>query len=241
MGKFDNWLCRCSGLGNIVTKSGKLTQGAMTYLDEVFIEEVYGISRDAYGKALDKGVACEEDGFKMLNDVFYRGRFVAKVKEPKENEYIKGTPDTIIDGCVTDIKNALDLFTFGKATMTHLYEWQVKGYMFLYNLPKGRLFYCLNNMPEYMVLEEQRKMFYTQKKWATLESPEYLAACDALAQAHNYDHIPLEQKFKFWDIERSQENDNAIIASVISARQYLNAKYDEHEAQILKNKQLLIN
>lgn len=239
MGKFDNWLCRCSALGKVVSKSGKLTQTTMTFLDEVFISEIYGTKKEAYGKALDKGIACEEDGFKMLNDVFYRGRFVAKVKEPKENEFIKGTPDTIIDGCVTDIKNALDLFTFGKAEMSWDYEWQVKGYMFLYNLQKGRLFYCLNNMPEHMVLEEQRKMFYTQKKWATFEAPEYLNACDELASAHNYDNMPLEHKFKFWDLERSVNDDNSIIASVINARHYLNEKHQQHEQMIINNFNLL--
>lgn len=239
MEKFDNWLCRCSAVGNIVTKSGKLTQGAMTYLDEVFIEAVDGVRKEAYGKALDKGIACEEDGFKVLNDVFYRGRFVAKVKEPKENEYVKGTPDTIMDGCVTDIKNALDLFTFGKAELSHIYEWQVKAYMFLYDLQRGRLFYCLNNMPEYMVLEEQRKMFYTQKKWATFEAPEYLDACDELAQAHNYDHKPIYERFKFWELERSTEDDNAIITAVTSARTYLNDKYEQHLEMIEKNKKLL--
>lgn len=239
MGHFDNWLCRCSALGKIVSKSGKLTQTNMTFLDEVFISEIYGTKKEAYGKALDKGVACEEDGFGMLNQVFYKGRFVAKIKEPKQNEYVKGTPDCIVDGCVTDIKNALDLFTFGKADMTHDYEWQVKGYMLLYDLQKGRLFYCLNNMPEHMVMDEQRKMFYTQKKWATMESVDYLMACEELAQAHNYDHMTLAHKFKFWDLERSVNDDVIIHNSVTTAREYLNKKYEDHLKTINKNENLL--
>lgn len=239
MGKFDNWVCRCSALGNIISKRGKLTQTNMTYLDEVFISEIYGTRREAYGKALEKGIACEEDGFKMLNDVFYKGRFVAKVKEPKMGEYLKGTPDTIIDECVTDIKNALDLFTFAKAQMTWLYEWQVKGYMMLYDLPRGRLFYCLNNMPDYMVAEEQRKMFYFKRKWATMEDEGYLAACEELEKAHNYDKMPIYERFKFWDLERDQDEDIRIENAVEGARQYLNEKYDKHQAMIIRNQKLI--
>jgi hypothetical protein len=239
MGHFDNWLCRCSGLGKIISKSGKLTQTTMTYLDDVFVAEIYGTRKEIYGKALDKGIACEDDGFKMLGDIFYKGRFIAKVKEPKQNAWIKGTPDTIVDGCVTDIKNALDLFTFGKAHMSWDYEWQVKGYMFLYELQKGRLFYCLNNMPPYMVLEEQRKMFYTQKKWATFDAPEYLAACEELEKAHNYDNIPLAHRFKFWDLTWHDVSRDLIIESVEIARDYLNKKYELHRYMIEKNEGII--
>ena len=81
---FDNWLCRCSALGNVVTASGKLTDGAKTFLLDTFIGEVQGVRKEAYGKALDKGIACEDDGLKMVNDIFYHDRFVAKIKEPKK-------------------------------------------------------------------------------------------------------------------------------------------------------------
>jgi len=205
---FDNYLFRCSALGNVVTANGKITQGAETYLKELFIGAMYGVRREAYGKALEKGVATEQDGLKMLNQTLYPDRFVAKISEGTKNDFIIGTPDAIMDEYVYDIKNALDLFTFGKCELTHTYEWQIKSYCWLYGKEKGRVYYCLNNMPDYMVAEEQKKMFYTQRKWATMESPEYLEACEELAKAHNYDNMPLHHKFKIFDVEFAKGVDN---------------------------------
>ena len=174
---FNNWKCRCSALGNVVTASGNLTDSAKTYLLETFIGETENVTKDIYGKALEKGIACEEDGFKMLNKALYPGKFLRSVKmeieqgtrkEPS-NKFIKGTADTIQRGIIYDIKNAFDRFTFGKAKMTHLYEWQLRGYMMLYKKKQSRLFYCLNNMPEYMIAEEQKKMFYIKRKWVSME------------------------------------------------------------------------
>jgi len=233
---WNTFLFRASGNGHIVSKSGKVTDGIMTHLSDVFVAETEGVRKEAYGKALEKGILCEEDGFAMLNYVFYPNTFVAKEKEPKQNEWCKGTADTVPDDYVNDIKNAYDLYSFGKAQLSWLYEWQLRTYMMLYDKPKARLFYCLNNMPEYMVLEEQRKMFYTQKKWATMESPEYLKACDELARAHNYDHKPIEEKFKFWEIERDEQKENQLIEAVKSCREILTVMQIERNAQIEKNR-----
>lgn len=232
---FDNFKFRCSALGNIVTASGKLTDGAKTHLLEVFIGEMYGVRKEIYGKALDKGIACEQDGFKMLNDTLYPERFIEKIKEPSENEYIKGTADCIPDDIVHDIKNAWDRFTFGKADLTHIYEWQLKGYMFLYDKPKARLFYCLNNMPDHLLANEERKMFYFKQEWATMDSPEYLKACEELRASHNYDSMPIQDKFKVWDIERSADDDEKIIKCVLQARAYLNELLEEYNERIENN------
>ena len=74
MGRFDNYKFRASALGKIVSKSGNFTEGNKTYIEEVFIGEMYGVKKEAYGRALDKGVLCEEDGITMLNNTIYKGQ-----------------------------------------------------------------------------------------------------------------------------------------------------------------------
>lgn len=236
---FESYHFRCSALGNIVTKSGKLTDGAQTYLKEVFIGELYGVRKEAYGKALEKGVACEQDGLKMLNEALYPGRYVKKITEPTQNEYIKGTPDAIVDEIVYDVKNALDRFTFGKAELSWLYEMQVKGYLMLYGKKHGRIFYCLNNMPDHMVAEEERKMFYTLRKWTTMEAPEYLKACEELRAAHNYDAMPLHARFKVFDVEYTKEDEVRIVSCVEQARRYLKLLWEEHKSMLTSNLALM--
>lgn len=237
---FDKHLFRCSALGNIVTKSGKITEGAQTHLKEVFIGELYGVKKEAYGKALEKGVATEQDGLKMLNDTLYPGRFVAKVQNGFENDFIKGTPDAIMDGIVYDIKNAYDRFTFGKAELSHLYEWQIKGYCYLTGHTSGRIFYCLNNMPDHMISEEERSMFYKLRKWVTMDDPDYLKACDELRAAHSYDMIPIAERFKLFPVEFTTEDKERIEAAVAQARKHLNGLWKEHQEEITGNLELMV-
>lgn len=238
MENFNTWVCRASAMGKIISKSGKMTEGIMTYLTETFIGEIYGVQKEAYGKALEKGIACEEDGFNMVN-LLYPGKFISKIKEPTQNKFAKGTADTIVDGIVYDIKNAFTLFTFGKADLTWDYEWQLKTYMYLYDLKKARLFYCLNDMPDYMIAEEQRKMFYTQRKWVSIEDPDYIKACEELEAANKYGHIPVEERFKIWDIERNEEDDKKIEKAVIEARMIMNGMLHDHRNRIEFNQSLI--
>lgn len=236
---FDNYKFRCSQLGKIVTKSGKLTDGARTYLTECFIEAIYGVRKEAYGKALEKGIACEQDGLKLLNDTLYPGRFVKKITEATENDFIKGTPDAVMDNVVYDIKNAYDRFTFGKADLTHDYQWQLKGYLWLYGLDQGRVFYCLNNMPDHMISEEERSMFYKQRKWISFDDPEYLEACNQLREAHNYDAMPPAFRFKIFDVTLTEEDEAMITECVGWARKTLNKMYREHQDRLKYNVDLM--
>lgn len=237
--KFSNYLFRCSALGNIISKSGKLTDGVKTYLQECFIGEIYNVRKEAYGKALEKGVLCEEDGISMLQNI-YPGQLLLKNKEEKKNDYIKGSCDVFKNGIVHDIKNAYTLFTFGKAELSWLYEWQVKGYAMLWNTKKGMLFYCLNDMPEQMLIEEERLLFY-KNKWAftTMEDENYLKACEELRNAHKYGSMNLWERFKTWEVTLSDEDIEVIKNAVVVARKYLNELWEEHQAMIAKNKSLL--
>lgn len=252
---FDNWKCRCSALGKIMPteasetpkkdgsprkNAGKMSKETITYLQEVFIGEIHGVQKEAYGRQLDKGVACEDDSFKMINELFYPGRFIAKIKEPTENEYIKGTADCITpDEIIWDAKNAWDRFTFGKAEFHHNYLWQGKGYMYLYKKEYFRLIYTLINLPEHMVMDEERKMFYTQRKWTSFNDTDYLKACEELRAAHNYDNLPVEEKFKVWELQHSKEDDERIKTAVIAARTYLNQLLEEHKDAVESNKKLI--
>ncbi len=239
MKNFNEYKFRCSALGNIVTKSGKLTDGAKTFLMDCFIESLYGVRKEAYGKAIDKGIACEQDGFDMLGKSLYPERFVKKITEPKENDFIRGTPDCIVDDKVWDIKNAFDRFTFGKAELSHLYEWQIRGYCMLYGKEDGAIFYCLNNMPDHMIAEEERNMFYRQRKWISIDSPDYLLACDELRAAHTYDSIPLAERFKIFEVVFTVEDAQRIQSAVVMGREYMNELMAEHMARVGYNQQLI--
>lgn len=236
MARFDNYEFRCSALGKIISKSGKLTDGIKTYLQDVFIGEIYGVRKEAFGKALDKGVFCEEDGITMLGNTLLKGQLVIKNKERKRNGFIHGECDVFKDGIVFDIKNALTLFTFGKAELSWDYDWQLVGYSWLWEANRAILYYCLNNMPEALLQEEKMSLFYKNRwKFSTLESEDFLKACDELEAAHNYDNMPIHEKFKFWEVDISEKKIETLKTAVIEARKYLNQLWDEHCEMIQKN------
>lgn len=239
MGRYDNYEFRCSALGKIVSKSGRLTDANKTYLRETFIGDLYGVKKEITSRYFEKGKYCEEDGITLLNDTLYRGKLLIKNKERKRNGHIHGEADCIApDDIVYDIKNAFDLFTFGKAALSWDYEWQLKGYCFLWGKEKARLFYCLNNMPEHMLADEERKLFYAGH-YLTYESPDYMEACQELRKAYIYDHMPIYERFKVWDTEFKKADKDRITEAVKEARNFMNELYEAHMDGIAINKQLM--
>lgn len=239
MGKYDNYQFRCSALGKIVSKSGKLTDTSKTYINEVFIGDVNNVQKEISSKYFEKGKFCEEDGITLLNDTLYKGKLLLKNKERKRNTWIHGESDCISpDGYVYDIKNAFDKFTFGKAKLSWEYEWQLKGYCMLWELNKARLFYCLNDMPEHLLVDEERKLFY-KGGYVTYESPDYRVACEELRKLHDYSNMELWERFKVWDVDYTKDDEKVIIESVKAARRFMNELYIEREEQLLHNRQLM--
>lgn len=238
--RFDDFKFRCSALGKIVSKSGNFTDGNKAYIEEVFIGEIEGVRKEAYGKALEKGIFCEQDGILMLQNTIYKGRLIVKNKIRKHNDFIHGECDVFKDGIVYDIKNAYDRFTFGKATLSHDYYWQLVGYMWLWEAKQSRLFYCLNNMPDHLLAAEEQSLFYKNRgKYLTMDSEDFLKDCEELRKAHNYDNKPIETKFKVWDVHLLGSDIEKLKSAIDKARKYMNDLYDAHLAMIDKNRQLM--
>lgn len=90
-----------------------------------------------------------------------------------------------------------------------------------------------------MVAEEERSMFYKQRKWISFDDPDYIKACDELRLAHNYDNMSIAARFKIWEIERSRDSDKRIIDAVNQSRGYLNQLLREHEDRLDFNNHLI--
>ena len=168
---FSKYKFRCSALGNIISKSGKMTQGVQTYLQEIFIEETTGIRKQVSSKYFDKGNLCEQNAMQILQEALYPNSFVRAFKTKLSNDFVQGTLDVDMPDYLYDIKNAYDRFTFGKAECSWDYEWQVKAYLWLKGKTKGRLFYTLCDMPEELIQEEEIKLFYILRPCLLYTSP----------------------------------------------------------------------
>lgn len=221
-----------------MSAKGDLTVGNKTYLNDLFVGETYSIQKDISSKYFEKGKFMEEDGITLLNQAVYPGKLLLKNKERKNNDFIHGEADCIVGDTVYDIKNAYDLFTFGKADLTTDYYWQLVGYMWLWDKPNARLFYCLNNTPEHLLCDEERKLFYTGR-FVTYENPDYIKACEELRASHNYSAMQLWERFKVWDLARKDEDIKALTDKIEICRKHLNKLQTERDKQLHQNVSLM--
>jgi len=239
--KWNNYKFRSSGVGNIVSKSGKLTQGVKTYVAQKRLEKLKDFRIEITSKYFEKGNLTEQAGLAMLNRCLYPGTFLHKNTKSESNDYITGTCDAITpDGIVYDIKNAWDWETFRKAELTHNYEWQLKAYCWLYGKPHGRLMYCLNDMPDEMIDDEERKLFYA-KKFPPIDHPEYDEARAELERRYKYDNYSDWERFKIWDVPLLPGDIDRIKSAVEAAREYMAQLDEEEKERILINKSLVYN
>lgn len=162
-----------------------------------------------------------------------------KNTERKQNTFINGEMDCMApDKILYDIKNAWDWITFDKAKLSFDYEWQLRGYMWLWNVDKSRLFYCLTNMPESLLIDEERKLFYANH-FISYEDYEYQKLCEELRKKHNYDNFQFWERFKIWDVRHSADKINKLKDKITVCRAFLNKLHHEEMDRINSNKSLM--
>ncbi|MDR2223589.1 MAG: hypothetical protein LBE34_12795 [Flavobacteriaceae bacterium] len=154
-------------------KGEELPPGAITYLEEVFRSHFWKRKRFLENKYLTKGTVCEEDALELVS-IRDDGFYYRKNDEHLNNDYIQGTPDNL-QVIIKDTKTSWDMESFEKAELITLYEWQLKGYMWIahsYDFPEletkteAELDYCLVNAPLHLLQDEKRRM------WLNLGQPE---------------------------------------------------------------------
>lgn len=141
-----------------------LPPGCITHLDNIFRSVFWGRKRILYAKYLDKGNICEEDGLELLSKL--DGKLYLKNEKQFQNAYIQGCPDNIT-GKVKDNKAKWDMDSFDNSTLESLWEWQVRGYLWLTILEdslethtEGEICCTLVNNPINQIVKERRKILH---------------------------------------------------------------------------------
>lgn len=202
---------RCSSIHKIIG-NGKgphgLTDTATTYIKQLVKEHVYKYTTDIQSKYLEKGKDCELEALKMYNAYFFTN--YEKSEGGRSNDWLK-TESCDVEGknAIIDFKCSWDANTF-PATVNDLikkckkagYEWQLRGYMWLYNKDSARLVDCLVDTPEYLI--------------------EYVDN----RSSHEVDSLPPELRMTILKFEKDPSKEQAIIEKVKACRlfaaEYLN-------------------
>ena len=212
---------RSSSLGKIMTssrsKSEVLSKTCKSYLQELAIEEMYGIKKEFSSRYTDKGIEVERNSIDLVQEVCDFG-FMYKNEEHFENDYITGTPDVNTDNCLLDVKSSYDASTFpwfAEEIPNKDYFYQLQGYMALTGKRKSILAYCLVNTPYQIVEDEIRREHW--KHHLIDESDELRADVEA---KHNFDHIPPQKRIKIFEVRYDKDVVKAIYERVEQCREY---------------------
>ena len=215
-----------------------LSQGNKTALQDIFIEQIHGIHKDIYSKTFDKGKHNEQDGITILQKALYPGRLLLKNKERKTDDYFNGEADVIVDDIIYDVKNAYSLYTFEKAELSSDYYYQLLAYCMLYVKTKARLFYVLTDTPEHLLISEERKIFYSNS-FADQFDDEYIEMCENMRMMHVFGDKPIEERFKMWDVELTEDLRTAMLTKLDKCREYLVKLDKERTHGIERNRELI--
>lgn len=157
----------------------ELPTGAKSYCKKWLKEQLYQRWREISSKYIEKGNSTEADGV-TLACVQLKLGMVKENTERKTNSHFSGMIDYIVDGVIYDNKSSWDLETFPmfEPSPKPEHEWQMQGYMELWDASKAVLAYTLNDSPEKMIwdavkwyddlqarAEIVKNMVYTKKGW----------------------------------------------------------------------------
>lgn len=196
-------LIRCSSLGKIMTEprtkaEGILSVGAKTYIRELAQQEILGVDFEFSSKETQKGIEVEDESIALLNRV--RGLSLAKNTERRSNGLITGECD-LYDAERKrghDLKSSWSAKTFPGWVADcedKLYEWQMRGYVWLWDADEWEV------------------------NFALVDTPERLIGFEPL-QMHVVSHIPEHMRLTSWVIQRDFAKERAIVEKVEAARDY---------------------
>jgi hypothetical protein len=155
----DNLIFRCHSLGDLMGAKGLGLTGEKRAIHS-YIEMFENRTSEIKSKYLEKGIFNESEAITLVNDVL-QANFV-KNDVRMTNDLITGECDIQSEDEIVDVKCSWDRFTFldsfsggGKN-----YEWQLRGYMQLYEKPKASVIYCLTDKPYDMMKKELENASY---------------------------------------------------------------------------------
>jgi hypothetical protein len=196
-------LIRCSAIGKLMTEpktkaEGPLSVGAKTHIRSLVAQEIFGVDFEVSAKEMEKGILLEPDAIELLNRV--RGLSLTKNTERRQNEWITGECD-LFDAPARrghDLKVPWSVSSFPIALVDcedRLYEWQMRGYMWLWDADQWEVNYALLSTPEQLIRYEPASM-------------------------HFVDHIPEHLRLTTWTITRDAAKEALMAEKVKAARVY---------------------
>lgn len=177
-----------------------LSAGAKTYLRTWAREFMLDYHEVVTSKYLDKGLIVENEVIALYNRRFFTD--YVKNTERRSNDWITGECDIYVPCTKTiDTKSSWSRATFpltAEEGAERDYEWQGRGYMWLWDVDQHDVAYGLVDTPEELIRYEQREL-------------------------HEVEHLPEHLRITIVSYQRDRALEEKIKRKIIAARHYLAA------------------
>lgn len=210
---------RASAIGKIMPNGkGFLSKTTESYCQEWTKEQIYGKRKEFTSKYTEKGIIMEDTAIDMFSDYYDKGMLLKNDKY-YESDYITGTPDIVLNDCVIDVKCSWDCFTFplfDDDVPNKDYYWQLQGYMHLTGVDKAILTYVLIDTPA-NIIEREAYFHCKNNGYDDLDDDILKEFKDKMT----YKSIDRKYLIKVFEIEKNNDDINAIIERVKECRNYI--------------------
>ena len=199
-------LIRCSSLSKIMTKAKSgdgLSETAKSHIKECVLADLYGFRDFTGNKYTQKGIELEGLAIETISELL--DTFYLKHEGRLNNDWITGECDILTPAAIHDVKCSWSIGTHPffdgeaeEAVKKAGYDWQMRGYMMLYDRPVAYIDYVLLPTPPDLV------------KFG--DDPYMLIDC--------VEQVPLKHRVKTVTIERDLALEELIKTKVSLAQQY---------------------
>ena len=210
---------KLNGFTEKINAENVLSVTAQNFIFETWLQKNKGFRENVSTKEMQKGIEAEDESLMLLSEVTERVLLKNQKHYKHENGMLSGTPDTLYNDVVIDVKSSWSPYTFMKADLKDLYEWQLRAYMILTDTHKAELTYCLVDMPVLQFADLERRAFW-QAGIIDPASDEAMKITDQLTNNYVYStnkQYTKEERIKTYKIERCKEKDALIFEALEKA------------------------
>lgn len=192
---------RASSIGNLMSypDKNKLPDGAITELDKMVSQKLIKWQDAEFDFfTTEKGRICENESIEIYNEI--NDSFYVKNIERITKGSLTGECDILdkANSLVIDIKTAYSKKTYPfNLKISKLYEWQLRAYMYLYDVNNAELAYVLVDTPHDLISNKD---------------PEHW---------HFMQDVPLEFRVSSLRIERDEEKEQQMLARLLLCENYV--------------------
>ncbi len=139
-----------------------LSNTAQSEIEKVWLLYEKGYYGELDNKYVNKGLFNEQLGLGIVSD--HVNKLILKNEERIYKNNITGEADGFFmengKKIVVDVKCSWDPNTFKNGDLSNIYEYQLRCYMFLYDVEEAWLCYCLTDAPEHIVTSLKKREFW---------------------------------------------------------------------------------